>query len=319
MSKKAPLKKKREIFPLDFITELFGLSPTEFLDEVFDSANIVSTSVTDAIQEYLDTEYNKKYGDKYKDEIETGICKLENLYQDAIDQSTDVLQLYFINNCLSVPNDISEIELHLPYEKDLDFSINDNDEMKIDNEIKKIKEMIIAKKYINTLAKNAIRQEKEKVEKLEKIKQEIDKLRMTDQQSQVYPLHESLSFLVKNANELEVLMERTKKEYKDVSFEDMYSEERKRAKYINDSIISQLNFFNQNMNPSHSIFNNNNSNNAVTNTSSSNVNNRLKRSEDYLISDENKKYAEEYRLLTSITTKENAQWVLDNLLNSDIN
>jgi len=73
MSKKAPSKKKREIFPLDFITELFGLSPTEFLDELFDSANIVSTSVTDAIQEYLDTEYNKKYEGKYKDEIETVI------------------------------------------------------------------------------------------------------------------------------------------------------------------------------------------------------------------------------------------------------
>jgi len=71
MSKKTPTKKKRKKFPLDFITKLFGLSPTEFLDEIFDSANIVSTSVTDAIQEYLDTEYNKKYGDKYKDEIET--------------------------------------------------------------------------------------------------------------------------------------------------------------------------------------------------------------------------------------------------------
>eukprot|EP00833_Pecoramyces_ruminatium_P001106 jgi/Orpsp1_1/1175138/evm.model.c7180000052755.1 len=307
MSKKAPIKKKREIFPLDFITELFGLSPTEFLDEVFDSANIVSTSVTDAIQEYLDTEYNKKYGDKYKDEIETGICKLENLYQDAIDQSTDVLQLYFINNCLSIPNDISEIELHLPYEKDLDFSINDNDEIKIDNEIKKIKEMIIAKKYINTLAKSAIKQEKEKVEKLEKIKQEIDKLRMTEQQSQVYPLHESLSFLVKNANELELLMERTKKEYKNISFEDMFSEERKRSKYINNSIVSQLNIFNQNMDSSHSTFNNDSSSDSVSINSSSNSNNRLKRSEDYLTSDENKKYAEEYRVLTSITTKENAQ------------
>jgi len=318
MSKKAPGKKKREIFPLDFITELFGLSPTEFLDELFDSANIVSTSVTDAIQEYLETEYNKKYGGKYKDEIETGICKLENLYQDAIDQSTDVLQLYFINNCLSIPNNISEIELHLPYEKDLDFSINDNDEMKIDKEIKKIKEMIIAKKYVNTLAKNAIKQDKEKVEKLKKIKLEIDKLRTSEKQSPVFPLHESLSFLVKNTNELELLMERTKKEYKDVSFEDMFSEERKRKKYINNSIVSQLNFFNQTMNSSQSLFNNSDSNIIVDN-SISNSNNRLKRSEDYLTSDENKKYAEEYRVLTSITTKENAQWVLDNLLNANTN
>jgi hypothetical protein len=217
---------------------------------------------------------------------------------------------------LSIPNDISEIELHLPYEKDLDFSINDNDEMKIDNEIKKIKEMIIAKKYVNTLAKNAINQEKEKVEKLKEIKNEIDKLRMTEKQSQVYPLHESLSFLVKNASELELLMERTKKEYKDVSFDDMYSEERKRAKYINNSIISQLNFYNQTMNSSQSQFNDSSSN-ITSNTSSDN--NRLKRSEDYLTSDENKKYTEEYRVLTSITTKENAQWVLDNLLNADVN
>jgi len=71
MSKKSQTKKKREIFPLDFITELFGLSPTEFLDEVFESANIVSTIVTDAVQEYLDTEYKEKYGEQYKDEIET--------------------------------------------------------------------------------------------------------------------------------------------------------------------------------------------------------------------------------------------------------
>jgi len=166
MSKKSQTQKKREIFPLDFITELFGLSPTEFLDEVFDSANIVSTIVTDAVQEYLDTEYKEKYGEQYKDEIETGICKLENLYQDAIDQSTDILQLYFINNCLSIPNDISEIELHLPYEKDLDFSINDSDEMKIDEDIKHIKEMIIAKKYVNTLAKNAIKKRQRKSRKI---------------------------------------------------------------------------------------------------------------------------------------------------------
>lgn len=322
MSKKPVIKKKREIFPLDFITELFGLSPTEFLDEVFDSANIVSTSVTDAIQEYLDTEYNKKYGEKYKDEIETGICKLENLYQDAIDQSTDVLQLYFINNCLSIPNDISEIELHLPYEKDLDFSITDNDEMKIDNEIKKIKEMIIAKKYVNTLAKNAIKQDKEKVEKLKKYKQEIDKLRMTEKESQVYPLHESLSYLVKNASELELLMERTKKEYKEVSFEDMFSEERKRSNFINNSLISQLNYFNNNNNnqmidSSSSLYNNNNNNNALaTNSLSNNSNNKLQNNVEYMNVDENKKYTEEYRVLTSITTKENAQWVLDNLLNA---
>jgi len=99
-------------------------------------------------------------------------------------------------------------------------------------------------------------------------------------------------------------MERTKKEYKDVSFDDMYSEERKRAKYINNSIISQLNFYNQTMNSSQSQFNDSSSN-ITSNTSSDN--NRLKRSEDYLTSDENKKYTEEYRVLTSITTKENAQ------------
>jgi len=386
MSKKAPSKKKREIFPLDFITELFGLSPTEFLDELFDSANIVSTNVTDAIQEYLDTEYSKKYElqikkneeekirinktildkeeeikeeeekiikdkrrikelkkqfaelkkaseeriitlneqnkiyeEKYKRnkvEIETGICKLDNLYQDAIDQSTDVLQLYFINNCLSIPNDISEIELHLPYEKDLDFNISDSDEMKIDNEIKEIKEMIIARKYVNTLARSTLEQEKDKVEKLKKIKHEIDKFRMTEQQSQVYPLHESLSFLVKNANELELLMERTKKEYKDVSFEEMYSEERKRTNFINNELTSQISFFNKGLHSSNSQHNSDNNNNNIASNSSSNN----KNDDDYISADENKRYAEEYKILTSITTKENAQWVLDNLLNvSEIN
>ena len=60
------------------------------------------------------------------------------------------------------------------------------------------------------------------------------------------------------------------------------------------------------MNSSQSPFNNSDSNLIVDNTTL-NSNNRLKRSEDYLTSDENKKYAEEYRVLTSITTKENAQ------------
>jgi len=108
-------------------------------------------------------------------------------------------------------------------------------------------------------------------------------------------------------------MERTKKEYKEVSFEDMFSEERKRSNFINNSLISQLNYFNNNNNnqmidSSSSLYNNNNNNNALaTNSLSNNSNNKLQNNVEYMNVDENKKYTEEYRVLTSITTKENAQ------------
>ena len=110
-------------------------------------------------------------------------------------------------------------------------------------------------------------------------------------------------------------MERTKKEYKEVSFEDMFSEERKRAKFINNSLISQLNYFNSNNNdnnsnnqmidPTSSLYNNNSA--SATNSSSNNNSNKLQNNIEYLNAEENKKYTEEYRVLTSITTKENAQ------------
>jgi len=112
-------------------------------------------------------------------------------------------------------------------------------------------------------------------------------------------------------------MERTKKEYKDVSFEDMFAEERKRTNFINNSIISQLNYYNnQSSDSSLSKFSNTTNNISVTNSSS---NSSSRYNNDYITDEENKKYNEEYRVLTSITTEQNAQVMqfFDNIYNNN--
>ncbi|KAF9571742.1 hypothetical protein BGW38_008589, partial [Lunasporangiospora selenospora] len=200
--------KARQIHQQQLLTEHFGFSPLSFVDDVINAVNHMIYQASMALQEYVENrtrdiiEASDEDGrqDLYRTFAENGVydlkydCeksmhKFETMLEAAVDKNFDRFELYALKNIFGITENVDVI---LPHYEALDFEIDVDQELKLNDEMNHLRRQLINAKALNYRLKKEQEIENYRLQILQKCRDQIGFLRDATLYRRFQSLHEKL-------------------------------------------------------------------------------------------------------------------------------
>ncbi|KAJ3337932.1 hypothetical protein HDU93_000319 [Gonapodya sp. JEL0774] len=133
----APIK------PHPVLVKHLGFFPMDFVDDVVDAFNSVGYQGLDQLREFVEASYVWPDSDL---ELETGLSSLETLLEHAQDKQSDIFEMFCLKHAFYISE---ELPIRLPYEKNLDFSVTEEDDQAVDAELEQLRKEVAAETLFN--------------------------------------------------------------------------------------------------------------------------------------------------------------------------
>ncbi|KAI9015528.1 Mis12 protein-domain-containing protein [Hyaloraphidium curvatum] len=178
----------------EVVIEHLGFVFMSVVDEVINAANEAATKGLNELEAFTTAEYAKAgEEDEVMDlENEKGISQFETLLLESLDKRFDQFETYCVNDVFNLP---PGLDIRLPYQESMDFSLTEEDEKAVDTELEELRKKLAAQKLLNHKLSTRMAQLSSRVPASRALREALPSLRPSTEPADLAALTASLTHI----------------------------------------------------------------------------------------------------------------------------